>query len=52
MVYKFDTNAESTGIPTLLRQMSDSGLDFHDLHTSESSLEEIFVNLVREEAKP
>lgn len=46
--YTFDTNAERTGIPSLLRRMSDLGIGFKDLHTHESSLEEIFVSLVSE----
>ncbi|MBB5685575.1 ABC transporter ATP-binding protein [Sphingobium boeckii] len=44
--YVFDTNAERTGIPSLLRRMSDLGIAFKDLNTRQSSLEEIFVNLV------
>ena len=44
--YVFDTNAERTGIPSLLRRMSDLGIAFKDLNTQQSSLEEIFVNLV------
>jgi ABC-2 type transport system ATP-binding protein len=47
LVYTFDTQAETTGIASLLRHLRDAGIDFKDLHTSESSLEEIFVNLVR-----
>ncbi len=48
LVYTFDSQGERTGIATLLRQLSDHGIGFRDLHSSESSLEEIFVNLVRE----
>lgn len=44
--YVFDANEERTGIPSLLRRMSDLGLAFKDLHTKESSLEDIFVGLV------
>lgn len=47
LVYVFDGQAEETGIADLLRRLSDQGLDFVDLRTSQSSLEEIFVNLVR-----
>jgi ABC-2 type transport system ATP-binding protein len=47
LVYTFDTQGERTGIAGLLRQLSAHGIDFRDLNTSESSLEEIFVNLVR-----
>jgi ABC-2 type transport system ATP-binding protein len=46
--YVFDANAERTGIPSLLRRMSDLGIGFKDLHTRESSLEDIFVGLVTE----
>lgn len=46
--YTFDTNEEQTGIPTLLRRLSELGVAFKDLHTRQSSLEEIFVNLVSE----
>ncbi|NEL42490.1 MAG: multidrug ABC transporter ATP-binding protein, partial [Xanthomonas perforans] len=38
--------AEQTGIGALLRRLNEHGIDFKDLHSSESSLEEIFVNLV------
>lgn len=47
LVYQFDSRAEATGVPSLLRRMSDIGLAFRDLHTRQSSLEEIFVGLVR-----
>ena len=49
LVYAFDGNADRTGIPSLLRRMSDLGIGFKDLHTRESSLEDIFVGLVHEE---
>ncbi|MCC6202497.1 MAG: ABC transporter ATP-binding protein [Gammaproteobacteria bacterium] len=49
--YEFDINAEHTGVPTLLRQLSDLGIPFRDLNTSQSSLEEIFVNLVSDREK-
>ena len=44
--YEFDTHAERTGVPSLLRRMSDLGIGFKDLNTRQSSLEEIFVSLV------
>jgi ABC-2 type transport system ATP-binding protein len=47
LVYTFDTQGEHTGIADLLRQLGDHGIDFKDLQTSESSLEDIFVSLVR-----
>jgi ABC-2 type transport system ATP-binding protein len=46
LVYEFDTQADVTGVPSLLRRMSDLGLSFKDLHTKQSSLEDIFVGLV------
>ncbi|HLL05036.1 MAG TPA: ABC transporter ATP-binding protein [Myxococcaceae bacterium] len=46
LTYTFDSQDERTGIPTLLRRLTDQGINFTDLHTSQSSLEEIFVNLV------
>jgi ABC-2 type transport system ATP-binding protein len=47
LVYEFDTQADATGVPSLLRRMSDLGLSFKDLHTKQSSLEDIFVGLVQ-----
>jgi ABC-2 type transport system ATP-binding protein len=46
--YEFDANAERTGVPSLLRRMSDEGIAFKDLRTEQSSLEDIFVSLVHE----
>jgi ABC-2 type transport system ATP-binding protein len=47
LVYTFDAQAEHTGIADLLRELSKRGVDFKDLQTQQSSLEEIFVSLVR-----
>jgi ABC-2 type transport system ATP-binding protein len=47
LVYTFDAQSEETGIAVLLRRLGEHGIDFKDLHTSQSSLEEIFVNLVK-----
>jgi ABC-2 type transport system ATP-binding protein len=47
LVYSFDTQAQDTGIAPLLRRLNEAGVEFKDLHTAESSLEEIFVSLVR-----
>src|SRR3954463_8114044 len=47
LVYTFDTQAADTGIASLLRRLNEQGIEFKDLHTAESSLEDIFVNLVR-----
>jgi ABC-2 type transport system ATP-binding protein len=44
--YTFDSQGSRTGIAGLLRQLAEQGIDFKDLQTSESSLEEIFVSLV------
>ena len=46
LVYTFDAQAEHTGIAELLRELSKKGVDFKDLQTEQSSLEDIFVNLV------
>jgi ABC-2 type transport system ATP-binding protein len=48
LIYTFDAQAEETGIAGLLRRLGEQGVDFKDLHTSQSSLEEIFVSLVRD----
>jgi ABC-2 type transport system ATP-binding protein len=48
--YTFDANAERTGVPSLLRRLSDLGIGFKDLNTRQSSLEDIFVSLVRDRA--
>jgi ABC-2 type transport system ATP-binding protein len=48
LIYTFDAQQEHTGIVTLMRKLNQIGIDFKDLHTKESSLEEIFVSLVRE----
>ena len=49
LTYTFDVQqGERTGIATLLRRLAGQGLDFRDLHSSESSLEDIFVGLLRE----
>jgi ABC-2 type transport system ATP-binding protein len=44
--YRFDASAEDTGVPTLLRRLGELGVDYKDLETAESSLEDIFVDLV------
>ena len=46
--YTFDGHEERTGIPTLLKRLSDLGIGFKDLNTRQSSLEDIFVSLVSE----
>ena len=47
LVYTFDAQREHTAIASLLRQLNDHDIDFKDIHSSESSLEDIFVSLVR-----
>jgi ABC-2 type transport system ATP-binding protein len=47
LIYTFDSQTDTTGIAALLRQLNELKIEFRDLHTSESSLEEIFVSLVR-----
>jgi ABC-2 type transport system ATP-binding protein len=46
LTYSFDVQSTETGIAPLLKQLSELGIDFKDLHSKESSLEDIFVNLV------
>jgi ABC-2 type transport system ATP-binding protein len=48
LVFTFDANAPATGIAPLMRGLNDAGIDFTDLQTRESSLEDIFVSLVSE----
>ena len=49
LVYTYAVqDGERTGIASVLRQLAAQGIDFKDLHSSETSLEEIFVDLVRE----
>ena len=47
LVYTYDSQRERTGITTLLGELEKQGISFHDLNTSQSSLEEIFVDLVK-----
>jgi len=46
LVYSFDAKAERTGIPELLRRLGELGIDFRDLESERSSLEDVFVSLV------
>ncbi len=48
LVYTYDTAGEHTGITALLAALADAGIHFKDIQTKQSSLEEIFVNLVSE----
>jgi ABC-2 type transport system ATP-binding protein len=47
LVYTYDTRAQRTGITTLLKDLSAAGVTFRDLNTTQSSLEDIFIDLVR-----
>ncbi|MFO8141266.1 MAG: ABC transporter ATP-binding protein [Marinobacter sp.] len=48
LIYTFDSLQEQAGVARLLRTLGDLGIDYRDLQTRESSLEEIFVGLVHE----
>jgi ABC-2 type transport system ATP-binding protein len=48
LVYTYDTQGERTGITALLGELNAAGIRFKDLHTTQTSLEDIFVDLVRE----
>ena len=50
LVYTYDTQAERTGITLLLSELSDAGIKFKDLDTTQSSLEAIFVSLVSKDS--
>lgn len=49
LVYTYDPHDEQTDVTGLLRDLNEAGIRFRDLRTKQSSLEEIFVNLVREQ---
>jgi ABC-2 type transport system ATP-binding protein len=49
LTYEFDGKAERTGIPSLLTAMREEGIAFKDLDTKQSSLEDIFVQLIRDQ---
>ena len=48
IIYTYDTRGERTGIRSLLNALGEAGLSFRDLQTTQSSLEDIFVDLVKE----
>ena len=48
MIYTYDTRSERTGITTLLDELRRAGIRFKDLQTKQTSLEDIFVDLVRQ----
>ena len=47
LIYTYDTQEKHTGITRLLGALADAGIGFNDINTSQSSLEEIFVDLVK-----
>ena len=51
LTYTFDTKSERTGITALLNDLRSAGVTFSDLRTEESSLEDIFVDLVKKAAQ-
>lgn len=48
LIYTFDNHSEETGIAELMRKLNENGISFKNIHSSESSLEDIFINLVSE----
>jgi ABC-2 type transport system ATP-binding protein len=48
LCYEFDSHAERTGIASLMRRLTDLGIGYKDLSTHQSSLEDIFVELVHQ----
>jgi ABC-2 type transport system ATP-binding protein len=49
LIYTYDTEGDSPGIAALLAAMAEAGVAFKDVHTDQSSLEDIFVSLLKEE---
>jgi ABC-2 type transport system ATP-binding protein len=47
LTYDFDTQSEDTGVAAILKQLGELGIELVDLHSKESSLEDIFVSLVK-----
>ena len=52
LIYTYDAQAGRIGIVDLLKSLTDAGVGFKDLHTTESSLEDIFVSLVSDRSQP
>jgi ABC-2 type transport system ATP-binding protein len=52
LCYEFDSHAERTGIASLMRRLGDLGIAYKDLSTHQSSLEDIFVELVHGKREP
>jgi ABC-2 type transport system ATP-binding protein len=51
LTYTYDTSGDGTGITALLQAINESGLSLKDMQTTQSSLEDIFVNLVHDESR-
>ena len=51
LTYTYDAQGERVGIAELLKNLGDAGIQFKDLHTTQSSLEDIFVSLVSDRSK-
>ena len=49
LIYTYDTQGERTGITSLLKDLASAGIRFRDLQTTQTSLEDIFVELVRQD---
>jgi ABC-2 type transport system ATP-binding protein len=49
LTYTYDSHDEHSGIPALLDDLDRAGIAFKDLQTTQSSLEDIFVSLVKDE---
>ncbi len=47
LIYTYDTQHEKTGISVLMKKLNECDIEFTDIHSNESSLEDIFVSLVR-----
>jgi ABC-2 type transport system ATP-binding protein len=52
LCYEFDSHADRTGIASLMRALTDQGIQYKDLSTHQSSLEDIFVELVHGKREP
>jgi len=48
LIYTYDEHSDRTGIAALLQALTEAGIRFKDVHTTQSSLEDIFVTLVRD----
>ena len=48
LIYSYDNQSERTGIPSLMQILSENNIRFSDLHTEQSSLEEIFIDLLHD----